>query len=39
MSRWNYGFGKIVEEHRTEAGGFYSLDMILREAGIITEDD
>jgi len=39
MSRWNYAFGKIVEEHRTEAGGFYSLDMILREAGITPEDD
>ena len=39
MSRWNYGFGKIVEEYRAEAGGFYSLDMILREAGITLEDD
>ena len=39
MSRWNYGFGKIVEKYRTEAGGFYSLDMILREAGITPEDD
>ena len=39
MSRWNYGFGKIVEEYRTEAGGFYSLEMILREAGITLEDD
>jgi len=39
MSHWNYGFGKIVEEYRAEAGGFYSLDMILREAGITPEDD
>jgi hypothetical protein len=39
MSRWNYSFGKIVEEFRTEAGGFYSLDMILREAGIAPEDN
>jgi len=39
MSRWNYGFGKIVEEYRVEAGGFYSLDNILSEAGITPEDD
>ena len=39
MSRWNYGFGKIVEEYGAEAGGFYSLDMILREAGISPEGD
>ena len=38
MSRWNYGFGKIVEHYRAEYGGFYSLDMILREAGITPED-
>ena len=37
MSRWNYGFGKIVEQYSTEAGGFYSLDSILREAGITPE--
>jgi len=39
MSRWNYGFGKIVEEYRTEYAGFYSLDSILRQAGITPEDD
>jgi hypothetical protein len=39
MSRWNYGFGKIVEHYRAEGGGFYSLDMILREAGITPEED
>jgi hypothetical protein len=38
MSRWNYGFGKVVEEHRAESGGFYSLDMILTEAGITVGD-
>jgi hypothetical protein len=37
MSRWNYGFGKIVEQYKAEAGGIYSLDMILREAGITPE--
>jgi hypothetical protein len=39
MSRWNYGFGKIVEEYRGEYGGVYSLDSILRQAGITPEDD
>jgi hypothetical protein len=39
MSRWNYAFGKIVAEYRTEAGGVYSLDTILHEAGITPEDD
>jgi len=39
MSRWNYGFGKIVEEYRAEYGGVYSLDSILREARITPEDD
>ncbi len=39
MSRWNYAFGKIVEEYRTEYGGIYSLDAILSQAGIIPEDD
>jgi hypothetical protein len=39
MSRWNYGFGKIVEEHRADYGGIYSLDSILREAGITPEDN
>jgi hypothetical protein len=34
MSRWNYGFGKLVEEYRTEYGGIYSLDAILSQAGI-----
>jgi hypothetical protein len=37
MSRWNYGFGKIVEEYRSEYGGIYSLDSIVREAGITLE--
>ena len=37
MSRWNYGFGKIVEEYRTEYGGIYSLDAILSQAGITPE--
>jgi hypothetical protein len=36
MSRWNYGFGKIVEHYRAEYGGTYSLDSILRQAGITT---
>jgi hypothetical protein len=39
MSRWNYGFGKIVEEYRSEYAGIYSLDTILRQAGITPEDD
>jgi hypothetical protein len=38
MSRFNYGFGKIVEEYRSEYGGVYSLDSILREARITPED-
>ena len=38
ISRWNYGFGKIVEEYRAEYGGVYSLDNILREARITPED-
>jgi hypothetical protein len=37
MSRWNYGFGKLVEEYRTEYGGIYSLDAILSQAGITLE--
>ena len=37
MSRWNYGFGKIVEEYRTEYGGIYALDAILSQAGITPE--
>jgi hypothetical protein len=39
MSRWNYGFGKIVEQYRTEDGGVYSLDSILRDARITPEKD
>ena len=39
MSRFNYGFGKIVQEYRAEYGGIYSLDAILSQAGIIPEDD
>jgi hypothetical protein len=39
MSRWNYSFGKIVEEYGAEYGGVYSLDSILREARITPEDD
>ena len=39
MSRWNYGFGKIVEEHRADYGGVYSLDTILSQAGITPEDN
>ena len=39
MSRWNYGFGKIVQQYRAEYGGIYSLDAILRQAGITPEDD
>ena len=38
MSRFNYGFGKIVEEYRSEYGGVYSLDSILKEARITPED-
>jgi hypothetical protein len=39
MSRWNYGFGKIVEEHRADYGGVYSLDSILSQAGITPLDN
>jgi len=39
MSRWNYGFGKIVEQYRSEYGGIYSLDAILHQAGITPEDN
>jgi hypothetical protein len=38
MSRRNYGFGKIVEEHRADYGGVYSLDSILSQAGITPLD-
>jgi hypothetical protein len=38
MSRRNYGFGKIVEEHRADYGGIYSLDSILSQAGITPLD-
>jgi hypothetical protein len=35
MDRWNYSFGKIVEEYDViELGGTYSLDAILARAGI-----
>ena len=37
MSRWNYAFGKIVQEHRADYGGIYSLDAILSQAGITPE--
>jgi hypothetical protein len=37
ISRWNYGFGKIVEQYRGEYGGIYSLDSILSQAGITPE--
>ena len=37
MSRWNYAFGKIVENYRAEHGGVYSLDSILHEARITPE--
>jgi hypothetical protein len=39
MSRRNYGFGKIVEEHRADNGGVYSLDSILSQAGITPLDN
>ena len=39
ISRWNYGFGKIVEEHRADYGGVYSLDSILSQAGITPLDN
>jgi hypothetical protein len=38
MSRWNYGFGKIIEHYRSEYGGIYSLDAILSQAGITPLD-
>jgi hypothetical protein len=38
MSRFNYGFGKIVDQYRADYGGIYSLDSILRQAGITLED-
>ena len=38
MSRWNYGFGKIVQQYRVEYGGIYSLDAILTQAGITAEE-
>jgi hypothetical protein len=37
MSRWNYSFGKLIEQYRTEYGGIYSLDAILDRAGITPE--
>jgi hypothetical protein len=39
ISRRNYAFGKIVEEHRADYGGVYSLDSILSQAGITPEDN
>jgi hypothetical protein len=39
MSRWNYAFGKIIEEYRADYGGIYSLDAILSQAGITPEDN
>ena len=39
MSRWNYSFGKIVEQYRGEYGGVYSLDTILSQAGITPLDN
>ena len=39
MSRWNYGFGKIVEQYRAEYGGIYSLVAILTQAGITPLDN
>ena len=39
MSRFNYGFGKIVEQYGSGYGGIYSLDAILTQAGITPEDD
>ena len=38
MSRFNYGFGKIVDQYRAEYGGIYSPDSILRQAGITPEE-
>jgi hypothetical protein len=38
MSRFNYGFGKIADQYRADYGGIYSLDSILRQAGITLED-
>jgi hypothetical protein len=39
ISRFNYGFGKIVDQYRAEYGGIYSLESILRQAGITPEDN
>jgi hypothetical protein len=33
MSAWNYGFGKIIEAY-SAFGGIYSLDAVLKRAGI-----
>ena len=41
MSRWNYSFGKIVEQlayPEAHLGGIYSLDHILNRAGIKVRD-
>ena len=39
ISRFNYGFGKIVEHYSAEEyGGIYSLESILQQAGITLED-
>jgi hypothetical protein len=39
MDRWNYSFGKIVEEYSdTDLSGIYSLDTILERAGITVRD-
>ena len=39
ISRFNYGFGKIVEHYSAEEyGGIYSLESILHEAGITLEE-
>lgn len=34
MSRWNYGFGKIIEAYSAFYGSIYSFDLVLERAGI-----
>lgn len=38
MDPWHYAFGKIVERYRAAYGGIYSLDSVLRRAGISVRD-
>jgi hypothetical protein len=39
MSKWKYGFGKIVEERDAQYGGLFGLDLALKEANISVRSD